>query len=187
MKYLIAGLGNIGDEYKNTRHNIGFKILDALAESSNIFFKDKRYAFKAEFKYKGRNFILIKPTTFMNLSGKAINYYLKKEKIPVEKLLIIADDIALPFGTLRLRPKGGDAGHNGISHIIQTLGHSKFARLRYGIGKDFFPGEQVNYVLSEWQEDEKKSLSDRINRSVEIIKSFGTIGLELTMTKYNNT
>lgn len=187
MKYLIAGLGNIGNEYINTRHNIGFKILDALAESSNIFFTDKRYAFRSEFRYKSRNFILIKPTTYMNLSGKAINYYLKKEKIPIEKLLIIADDIALPYGTLRLRPKGGDAGHNGISHIIQTLGHTKFARLRFGIGKDFFPGEQVNYVLSEWSEAEEKLLNERTDRSVEIIKSFGTIGLELTMTKYNNT
>ena len=187
MKYLIAGLGNIGAEYKNTRHNIGFKILDDFVKSSNIFFKDKRYAFKAEYKFKSRTFILIKPTTYMNLSGKAINYWLKKEKIPIENLLIIADDISLPTGKLRLKPKGGDAGHNGLSHIIQTLGLQKFARLRFGIGDEFYPGEKVQYVLGEWSVEEEKILPDRINRSIEIIKSFGTIGLELTMTKYNNT
>lgn len=185
MKYLIAGLGNIGHEYKETRHNIGFKILDALAESSNIFFKDKRYAFKSELKYKGRLFILIKPTTYMNLSGKAINYWLQKEKIPIEKLLVITDDIALPFGKLRLKPKGGDAGHNGLSNIIQTIGHQNFARLRFGIGDNFHQGNQVDYVLSNWNETEEKQLPERINKCMEIIKSFGTIGLELTMTKFN--
>ncbi|NOZ47193.1 MAG: aminoacyl-tRNA hydrolase [Chlorobi bacterium] len=187
MKYLITGLGNIGDNYKNTRHNIGFKILDALAESSNIFFTDKRYASVAEYKFKGRTFVLIKPNTYMNLSGKAINYWLKKAKIPENKLLVVTDDISLPFGKLRLKPKGGDAGHNGLSHIIQTLGHQNFARLRFGIGNDFYPGQQIDYVLGNWDKEEEDNLPPRINRAVEIIKSFGTIGMELTMTRYNNS
>jgi len=187
LKYLIAGLGNIGNEYKNTRHNIGFKILDTLAESSNIFFKDTRYAYRSELKYKGRNFVLIKPTTYMNLSGKAINYYLQKEKLSREKLLIITDDIALPFGTLRLKPKGSAGGHNGLSHIIETIGNQQFARLRFGIGNDFNQGQQVDYVLSDWTPGEKKLLDERIKKAIDIIYCFGTIGLELTMTRFNNT
>ncbi|HKJ41375.1 MAG TPA: aminoacyl-tRNA hydrolase, partial [Sunxiuqinia sp.] len=131
MKYLITGLGNPGDEYANTRHNIGFKILDALADASNIVFKDKRYGFVAEYKFKARTFILLKPTTYMNLSGKAINYWLQKEKIPFENLLVLTDDLALPFGTLRLRAKGGDAGHNGLKSIQQVTGRSDYARLRF--------------------------------------------------------
>ena len=146
MKYLIAGLGNIGSEYKNTRHNIGFQILDALAGASNIGFKDKRYGFVAEYKFKARTFILLRPTTFMNLSGRAVNYWLQKEKIPFENLLVLVDDIALPFGTIRVRGKGNDGGHNGLSNINQVLGRNDYARLRFGIGDHFHKGFQVDYV-----------------------------------------
>lgn len=185
MKYLIAGLGNIGEKYKNTRHNIGFKILDALAEASNISFSDKRYGFISQFKHKGRTFILLKPTTYVNLSGRAVNYWLKKEKIPLERLLVVVDDVSLPFGSLRIRPKGGDAGHNGLANINQVLGTNNYPRLRFGIGDDFPKGAQVNYVLSEWTPEEKEKLPELIEHAAEMINAFGTIGLELTMTRYN--
>lgn len=185
MKYLIAGLGNIGPEYKNTRHNIGFQILDALAEASNISFSDKRYGFVAEYKFKARSFILLKPTTFMNLSGRAVNYWLQKEKIDIKNLLVLVDDIALPFGTLRVRAKGGAGGHNGLDSINQVLGRNDYARLRFGIGDDFHKGYQVNYVLGEWSKEEKKELPFKIDDSIEIIKSFGTIGVERTMNFHN--
>ncbi len=185
MKYLIVGLGNIGNEYENTRHNIGFSILDALSLKCNAVFEDKRHAFKTVCKYKGRQFILIKPTTYVNLSGKAVNYWLSKEKIPVNNLLVIADDLSLPYGKLRLRAKGGDAGHNGLTSIIETLGHSNFARLRFGIGNNFNKGSQVNYVLGKWTDEEEKSKQDHINKAIEIIKSFGTIGINRTMNIYN--
>lgn len=186
MKFLIAGLGNIGAEYENTRHNIGFQILDAFAKASGIFFSPDRYAFIAEFKFKGRVFILIKPTTFMNLSGKAVNYWLQKEKISRENLLVITDDIALPFGTLRLKPKGSDGGHNGLKSIQEIIGTPDFPRLRFGIGSNFSKGRQVDYVLSEWSEDEKKILPERTQIAVEMIKSFGTAGIQRTMSEYNN-
>jgi PTH1 family peptidyl-tRNA hydrolase len=186
LKYLIAGLGNIGDEYAHTRHNIGFDILDALAKASNISFEDKRYAFKAELKYESRILILIKPTTFMNLSGKAINYWLQKEQIPIENLLVIVDDLALPFGTLRLKPKGSDGGHNGLFDINQVLGRQDYARLRFGIGNQFNKGQQVDYVLSNWDDEEQKLLNSRIEIAGDIVKTFVTIGLERTMTAYNN-
>lgn len=185
MKYLIVGLGNIGDEYVNTRHNVGFQILDAFAKASNISFQDNRLAFRAEYKIKGRTLVLIKPTTFMNLSGRAVNYWLQKEKIPEDKLLVIVDDIALPFGTLRLRPKGSDAGHNGLADINLTLGHQNYARLRFGIGDDFPKGFQVQYVLGEWTEDEKKAIPQKFETAVEIIKSFGLQGLAHTMNQFN--
>lgn len=185
MKYLIAGLGNIGQEYQNTRHNIGFNILDVLAETSNISFQDKRYGMMAEYRFKGRIFILLKPSTFMNRSGLAINYWLKKEKLKPENLFVLADDIALPFGNIRIRPKGGDGGHNGLSNIIQVLGTIDFPRLRFGIGNDFYSGQQVNYVLSDWTEDELKILPEKLETCTEIIRSYGTIGLELTMTQFN--
>lgn len=186
MKYLVAGLGNIGREYANTRHNIGFDILDALAGASNISFKDRRYGFVSEMKYRARTYVLLKPSTFMNLSGNAVRYWLKKEKLPVENLLVVVDDIALPFGTLRLRAKGGDAGHNGLNHIQTILGTTSYARLRFGIGNDFYSGQQVDYVLSGWTEDQEKALPERIGMAGEIIKSFGVIGLERTMNEYNN-
>jgi peptidyl-tRNA hydrolase, PTH1 family len=185
LKYLIAGLGNIGSEYQDTRHNIGFTILDVLAGASNIAFEDKRYGSIAQYKFKGRIFILLKPSTYMNRSGLAINYWLDKEKIPVENMLVLSDDIALPFGTIRIRPKGGDGGHNGLSNIIQVLGTSNFARVRFGIGNNFYSGQQVDYVLSKWSEEEQKVISEKANTCIEIIKSFGTIGLELTMSAFN--
>jgi PTH1 family peptidyl-tRNA hydrolase len=185
VKYLIAGLGNIGPEYQNTRHNIGFQILDALAGASNISFSDKRYGFVCEYKYKSRILVLLKPTTYMNLSGRAVNYWLQKEKIPPENLLILVDDIALPFGTIRLRAKGGPGGHNGLTNINDVLGRSDYARLRFGIGDSFHQGNQVEYVLSDWTEDEQKQLPEKINYCIEIIKSFGTIGVERTMNFFN--
>jgi PTH1 family peptidyl-tRNA hydrolase len=185
MKYLIVGLGNIGDEYANTRHNIGFKMLDAFAEASNVSFKDKRYGFVTELKYKSRIFVLLKPSTYVNRSGLALNYWLNKEKIEIENCLVVVDDIALPFGKLRLRPKGGDAGHNGLANIQQVIGHSKYARLRFGIGNDFPQGMQVDYVLGEWDAEEKKELPEKIDQGIEIIKSFGTIGIQFTMNQFN--
>ena len=185
MKYLIAGLGNIGFEYKNTRHNIGFQILDALAGASNIHFNDKRYGFVAEYKFKARTFILLKPTTYMNLSGRAVNYWLQKENIDIKNLLVLVDDIALPFGTLRMRAKGGAGGHNGLENINQVLGRNDYARLRFGIGDNFHKGFQVDYVLSDWTKEEQKELPFLINDCMEIIQSFGTIGVERTMNFFN--
>lgn len=185
MKYLITGLGNIGPEYQNTRHNIGFSILDAFAEASNITFEDKRYGMVAETRYKGRTFVLLKPSTYMNRSGLAVNYWLKKTRLTLDHLLVLVDDVALPFGTVRIRPKGGDGGHNGLAHINQVMGTSGYARLRFGIGDDYYSGQQVDYVLSTWSPEEKELLPAKINTCIGIIKSFGTIGLELTMTQYN--
>lgn len=186
MKFLIAGLGNIGDEYANTRHNIGFLVLDAFAKASNTIFKTDRLASVAEVKFKGRTFVLIKPSTYMNLSGKAVNYWLQAEKIPVENLLVITDDIALPFGKLRMKGKGSDGGHNGLKSVQETLGTAEYARLRFGIGSEFSKGKQVDYVLGEWSKEELAQLPDRINVAVEMTKAFGTIGLQLTMTNFNN-
>jgi PTH1 family peptidyl-tRNA hydrolase len=186
VKYLVAGLGNIGDEYAHTRHNIGFDILDALAGASNISFKDKRYGFVAEMKHKARSYWLLKPSTYVNLSGNAVRYWLKHLKLPVENLLVVVDDIALPFGTLRLRARGGDAGHNGLSHIQAILETSDYARLRFGIGSEFHPGRQVEHVLGDWDQEEANLLPGRIELAGEIIRSFGVIGLERTMTLYNN-
>ena len=180
------GLGNIGNEYAHTRHNIGFDVLDAFAKASNICFEDNRYANVAELKFKGRSLVLIKPTTYMNLSGRAVNYWMQKERITAENVLIIVDDLAIPFGALRLRPKGSDGGHNGLKSISETIGHANFARLRFGIGSDFGKGQQVDYVLSKWTSEERKDLDPRIEMACEIIKTFVTIGLERTMSAYNN-
>jgi PTH1 family peptidyl-tRNA hydrolase len=185
MNYLIVGLGNIGREYADTRHNIGFMVLDELARQENVKFYDMRLAFYAEAPHKGRTLFLIKPTTYMNLSGKAVNYWMKELKIPVENVLIVVDDIALPLGTLRLKPKGSPAGHNGLKHIELTLGHSNYARLRFGVGDNYPKGRQVDYVLSGFDDDELPELPALIDRSIEMIKSFATIGTELTMTRYN--
>ncbi len=186
MKYLIAGLGNIGDEYQNTRHNIGFKVLDELAGSSNLVFKQAKLAFVTEFKHKARTFILIKPTTFMNLSGKAVAYWMQTEKIQINKLLVVTDDIALPFGKIRIKGKGSDGGHNGLKSINESLATNHYARLRFGVGNDFPKGRQAEYVLSEWNNEEKELLQERINVAVEAIKSFGSIGLTYTMNDFNN-
>ncbi len=186
MKYLIVGLGNIGPEYHNTRHNIGFAILDAFADASNVVFRDMRYGAIAEVKLRGRTLILLKPSTFMNLSGNALRYWMQNEKIDLENVLVLVDDIALPFGTLRLKTKGSDAGHNGLGHIQSILGHNKYSRLRFGIGNDFPKGAQVHYVLSRWSDEEQIALSPRIEQAIEVIKSFCLIGAARTMNEYNN-
>lgn len=185
MKYLIAGLGNIGKEYANTRHNIGFIILDALAEEEKIPFSSDRYADVARFKTRGKQFILIKPTTYMNLSGKAVSYWMQKENIPLENLLVVVDDLALDLGTIRIRPKGGDGGHNGLIDIISSLNTVDFTRLRFGIGSNFPKGFQVDYVLGKWTADEEKALQPKMKCAVDIIKSFGIHGLQNTMNLYN--
>ncbi|PTR00865.1 PTH1 family peptidyl-tRNA hydrolase [Mucilaginibacter yixingensis] len=186
MKYLIVGLGNIGQEYADTRHNIGFMVLDELAKQENLKFSNMRLAYYAEYSYKGRMLHLIKPTTYMNLSGKALNYWMKELKIPVENVLVIVDELALPLGTLRLKPKGSAAGHNGLRNIEATLGNNNYARLRFGIGDNYPKGRQVDYVLSGFDDDEQPELPALIDKSIEIVKSFAAIGTELTMTKFNN-
>lgn len=185
MKYLIVGLGNIGKEYENTRHNIGFTILDALAGASNVVFTDGRYGFFTELKYKARTYILVKPTTYMNLSGRAVNYWLNKESVPIENLLIVTDDLALPLGTIRIKSKGSDGGHNGLRNITDVLGRNDYARLRFGIGDNFHKGQQVDYVLGTWSPEEKKALPLLIDHCKDAILNFGIIGLEHTMTRFN--
>lgn len=186
MKYLIAGLGNVGDDYANTRHNIGFEIantlIDELKGESNV----ERLAIVSRVKFRGRSLVVIKPTTYMNVSGKAIKYWLGKEKIPIERLLVILDDIALPIGTLRLKAKGGDAGHNGLTDIIDKIGTNVFARLRIGIGDDFPKGRQSDYVLGRWTKSEEKLMIPRVEIASKMIKSFVSIGIGCTMTEYNN-
>jgi PTH1 family peptidyl-tRNA hydrolase len=186
LKFLIAGLGNIGPDYQNTRHNAGFMVLDALAAAASIEFEDKRFAFVGKYQIKGRSLILIKPSTFVNMSGIAVNHWLKKEKIPDENLLVVVDDIALPFGRLRLRPGGGDGGHNGLANISQVLGTNQYSRLRFGIGNGYPRGGQVNYVLGTWTAEQKKLLPERLALACDIIKSFVLLGVERTMNEYNN-
>ncbi len=186
MKYLIAGLGNIGNEYQYTRHNIGFRVLDALAEASNAVFKDRRYGFVTEIRVKNKTLILLKPSTYMNLSGNAIRYWLKEEKIPIENLLVVVDDLALPFGTLRLKGKGSDAGHNGLRHIQDILNTQNYARLRFGIGNNFPKGSQVNYVLSPFDDEEEKELPSKLETCGEIIKTFCLAGIQNAMNQFNN-
>ena len=186
LKYLIVGLGNIGNEYADTRHNIGFMVLDAFAEASNAVFTSKRYGSLAEVSFKGRKFVLVKPSTYMNLSGNAVRYWMKEEKIPAENVLVVVDDVALDLGAIRIRQKGSDGGHNGLKHITATLGHSNYARLRFGIGNDYPQGFQVDYVLGEWTKEQKKALPERVDVAVEAIKAFGTIGLERAMNQYNS-
>ncbi|HEX2920302.1 MAG TPA: aminoacyl-tRNA hydrolase [Bacteroidales bacterium] len=185
MKYLIVGLGNIGDGYKDTRHNIGFTVLDALAEASNSVFSDKRYGATTSVKHRGRDLILLKPSTFMNLSGHAVDYWLKKEKIQIENLLIIVDDLALPLGSIRMRKKGSHGGHNGLAHINAILGTDEYSRIRVGIGNNFNKGSQVNYVLGTWEPEEWQFLKSRITIVIDMIKSFAFVGSELTMTNFN--
>jgi len=185
MKYLIVGLGNIGEKYHATRHNIGFQSIGNFIDPEKDTFKHDRLAFVAHKKFKGRTLVLCKPTTYMNLSGKAINYWLQKEKIPIENLLVIVDDIALPFGTIRIKKKGSDAGHNGLINIIETLGHQNFNRMRFGIGDEFSKGAQANYVLGQWSDDELKVLPERLDKMNEAIKSFVTIGIDRTMNYFN--
>lgn len=186
MKYLIVGLGNPGDEYHYTRHNVGFRILDALAKASNVVFTDRRYGAVAEMRVKNKILILLKPTTFMNLSGNAVRYWMNQEKIELQNLLVVVDDLALPFGSLRLKGKGSDAGHNGLRNIQDILGTQNYARLRFGIGNDFPKGAQVHYVLENFSEEEEATLDkDRLEIGGEIIKSFCLAGLNITMNQYN--
>ncbi|MFN5621286.1 MAG: aminoacyl-tRNA hydrolase [Flavobacteriales bacterium] len=185
MKFLIVGLGNIGSEYAQTRHNIGFKVLDALAGASNLFFKTDRYGDVCELKHKGKTFILLKPSTYMNLSGNAVRYWMQQEKIALENTLVITDDLALPFGKLRMRGQGSDGGHNGLKHIQQILQTSNYPRLRFGISAEFGKGQQVDYVLGEWSDEEKQTLNEHIERAGKAVLSFGHIGLARTMNEFN--
>ena len=185
MKYLIVGLGNIGEGYQDTRHNIGFTVLDTMAVASNISFTDKRYGAVCKLRYKGRDMFLLKPSTYMNLSGNAVSYWLKKENIPLENMLVIVDDIALPLGSIRMRSKGSDGGHNGLAHINTILSTNEYARIRIGIGNSFSKGGQINYVLGKWDPEEKKFMAERISIVIDMIRSFAFAGVELTMTTYN--
>lgn len=184
-KFLIVGLGNIGEKYAETRHNIGFKILDFFVEKESTAFETQKLGDIATYKFKGRTFILLKPSTYMNLSGKSVQYWLTKEKIPLENLLVITDDLNLPFGSIRLKTKGSDGGHNGLKDIQDKLQTTTYNRFRFGISDEFSKGRQVDYVLGEWDDDENKKLPERLEKSVELIKSFGTAGINNTMNAFN--
>ncbi len=184
-KYLIVGLGNIGEKYQNTRHNIGFKVLDFFAETEEITFETQKLGDIATYKLKGRTFIFLKPSTYMNLSGKAVLYWLMKEKIPLENLLVITDDLNLPFGSIRLKTKGSDGGHNGLKDIQDKLNTTKYNRFRFGISDTFSKGRQIDYVLGEWTDDENEKLPERLNKSLELIKSFALAGINNTMNTFN--
>lgn len=184
-KFLIVGLGNIGSEYENTRHNIGFKIIDFFAKKEEIKFETDKLGDVATYKFKGRTFILLKPNTYMNLSGKAVRYWMTKEKIPVENILIITDDLNLEFGTIRVKMKGSDGGHNGLKSIQEQLMTTNYPRFRFGISAQFGKGRQVNYVLGEWSAEEEDKLPERLEKSAELIKSFGTSGISNTMNTFN--
>lgn len=186
-KFLIAGLGNIGPKYENTRHNIGFKILDYLAREENLTWETVKLGDTTTFKKKGRSFLLLKPSTFMNLSGKAVQYWLDKEKIPIENLLVITDDLNLPFGTIRLKRQGSSGGHNGLKDIQQTFNSARYPRFRFGISDAFSKGSQVDYVLGEWTTNEDAALTERLEKAKNVIESFGLAGLNNTMNKFNNT
>ncbi|HBJ76332.1 MAG TPA: aminoacyl-tRNA hydrolase [Porphyromonadaceae bacterium] len=186
MKYLVVGLGNIGEEYVHSRHNIGFRVLDALAKASNLVFSTERYGDVAELRVKGQTLLLLKPSTYMNLSGNAVKYWMDREKVPIERLLIIADDLALPFGTLRMKPKGSSGGHNGLKNIESLIGSSLYARLRIGIGNDFSRGKQIDFVLGKLSEEEEEILKTKLITTQEMIKTFALEGVERAMTSFNN-
>ncbi len=186
MKYLIAGLGNPGYKYENTRHNIGFLTLDALAKASNVSFEAAKLGDLAKLKFKGRTLILLKPNTYMNLSGKAVQYWLTKEKIPLENLLVVTDDLALPFGAVRMRTKGSDGGHNGLKDLQLKLNTSKYPRIRFGVGDEFKKGKQIDYVLGEWDEAENALLPERLEHLIKMVEGFATIGAARTMSEFNN-
>jgi PTH1 family peptidyl-tRNA hydrolase len=185
MNHLIVGLGNIGSEYAGTRHNIGFTVLDAMAETAGVTFQDKRYGFVAEMKVKNQNLILLKPSTYMNLSGNAVRYWMKEKKIDLERVLVVVDDLALPFGALRMKPGGSEAGHNGLRHITQTLGTQQYARLRFGIGNDFPRGGQVDFVLGKFSAEDLSAMPERLEVAAEMIKSFALSGIQFTMNHFN--
>ncbi len=184
-KFLIVGLGNIGDKYEDTRHNIGFKILNNFAKEENITFETQKLGDVTTYKFKGRTFILLKPNTYMNLSGKAVKYWMTKEKIPLENILVICDDLNIPFGSLRLKPKGSAGGHNGLKDINEKLNTQQYARLRFGVGNSFSKGRQVDYVLGKWSKDELLDLPEKLDKINKIIKSFGLIGVAKTMNEFN--
>ena len=185
MKYLIVGLGNIGPEYELSRHNIGFLTLDRLADREGLSWSSDRLAFRSVFKYKGRQLHLIKPTTYMNLSGRAVSYWLNSLKISQENLLVVVDDVALPFGVLRMREKGSSAGHNGLKSLEQLLGGQNYPRIRFGIGNDFPRGRQVEYVLGRWNPEEIEALPEHMDRAIQMILGFCTVGAHMTMTQFN--
>jgi len=184
-KFLIVGLGNIGAKYENTRHNIGFKIVDEVAEEQHVTFETEKLGDVASFRFKGRTFLLLKPSTFMNLSGKAVKYWMQKEKIAIENILIITDDVNIDFGVIRLKAKGSSGGHNGLKDIQEKLNSQQYARFRFGVGGNYSKGRQADYVLGEWNKDETSQLIERLPTSAKIITSFGTDGLANTMNKFN--
>ncbi len=185
MKYLIVGLGNPGEDYDWTRHNIGFEVIDNLAKLHEVDMDDDRHGWVGEFKHKGRTLVLLKPSTFMNLSGKAVRYWMEKKKIKQENVLVVLDDLNLPFGRIKLKAKGSDGGHNGLKDINKTLGNSSYARLRFGIGDDFSKGRQVNYVLGKWTDKEWETLPDHIKNAADCVKAFATVGLGRAMNTFN--
>ena len=184
-KFLIVGLGNIGEKYSNTRHNVGFNILDYLAQKEDLTFETQKLGDRAVFKLKGRTFVLLKPSTFMNLSGKAVKYWLEKEKVSLENVLIITDDINLPFGSIRLKNKGSDGGHNGLKDLQDKLNTTKYNRFRFGISADFGQGRQTDYVLGEWSKEELQKLPERLDKSIALVKSFGLAGMNNSMNEFN--
>ena len=186
MKYLIVGLGNIGPEYRNTRHNIGFKVLDAFAEVSNISFSTQRYGDIAQVRVKNKVLVLLKPSTYMNLSGEAVRYWMNKENIPLENVLVIVDDIALPFGAIRIKGKGSDGGHNGLKNIAAMIGTQNYARIRFGLGNDFPKGAQIDYVLGNFTEEQEKLMPERLKIAIDAIKAFCFSGLTFAMNNYSN-
>lgn len=186
-KYLIVGLGNIGPEYAQTRHNIGFKVLDALANKENLPFETVKLGAICTHKVKGRSVLLLKPSTYMNLSGKALKFWMDKENIPLENILVITDDINLDFGTIRIKTKGTNGGHNGLKDIQNTLNSSEYNRFRFGVGADFGKGKQVDYVLGKWNDEEKAALKERLERASAVIDSFVLSGIKITMNEFNNT
>ncbi|HBC28556.1 MAG TPA: aminoacyl-tRNA hydrolase [Prevotellaceae bacterium] len=186
MKYLITGLGNIGDEYDGTRHNIGFRVLDALAKASNTAFEDKRYGFVARTRVKNAELVLLKPSTYMNLSGNAVRYWMQQEKVPLENLLVVVDDLSLPVGAIRLKPSGSAGGHNGLRHIAQTLGTEQYNRLKFGIGNDFPRGGQVDFVLGHFSSDDEQKVDERVPVACDAIRAFALSGMQFAMCHYNN-
>ena len=185
MNFLIVGLGNIGVEYANTRHNIGFKVLDALAKASNLVFEDKRYGAITTLKVKNQTLTLLKPSTYMNLSGNAVRYWMNEKKVPLENVLVVVDDLALPFGQLRMKPSGSEAGHNGLRHITSVLGTQQYARLRFGIGNDFPRGGQVDFVLGEFGLEDMEKMDERLTLAGDMIKAFALSGIQFAMNNFN--
>ena len=185
MKYLIVGLGNIGTEYTSTRHNIGFMVVDHIAEKNNVTFEDRRYGFVSKCRIKNAELVLLKPSTYMNLSGNAVRYWLQKENIPVERLIVVCDDISLPLGKIRIRPQGSDGGHNGIKHIASIIGNQQFVRLKFGIGNNFPKGGQVDYVLGKFSEEELSAITERIEIASDAVKTFCLSGVTMAMNQYN--